>query len=125
MAPAKRFPSRTSVQAPASGVSGERPALRSPTRLRADVELSCGTRERLEKLYRDKLLRRTMLLPPDATRARGAATICVRLPSGEELWLRATVTSVQAGTERAIRLDFDELTDVQRRLVESVLGSAG
>ncbi len=91
--------------------------------MRPDVELVCTTRERLERLYREKLLRRTMVLPPDTTRTRGPASVCIRFPSGEQLWLRATVTAIASGQDRAIRLDFDALSDVQRGRIDAALSS--
>ena len=101
-------------------VSGERPSVRyRPSR--SDLELTCATRERLDRLYRKNLLPGGMMLPSDTTTKRGDASVCVHLPDGRQMWLRARITDV-AQTEGVIRLEFDPLTDVQRDAIEEALG---
>jgi hypothetical protein len=72
-----------------------------------EVQLRCKSWDQARRLYERHLAAGVMVLPVDATNARGPATVEITLPDGQQVRLGATVSLLSAGAQSALRLRFD------------------
>ncbi len=101
-------------------LSGERPAVRRHT-IEPDIELTCVSRQKLERLYESNLRRGRLVLPGDATQKRGSVSICLYLSDGSEMWLHGTASEVPASGGSALFVRLRPLSDIQQAQINAAL----
>lgn len=86
-----------------------------------DVTLRCTTSEQLARLYTRHLKPGWMVLPAEATDARGGVRVRIILPGGKSIIVAASVTQMVPTPESLLRIVFATLSAEQIRELEGRL----